>query len=159
MARKRMISPTIWEDPEFNRLSVKARLAFIGLISNADDDGYLRGDYRSLRRLIFGFDDTDDEQWLAELKQLKTVHFFEKDDESFAHMLNWEKYQNQHKDRRQASSYPVCSKCRTSVGQMPDNVGQTTAEVSKLSKGSKDKEVSSGYKNFLKAKTQIGKPV
>jgi hypothetical protein len=150
MARKRMISPTIWEDPEFNRLSVKARLAFIGLISNADDDGYLRGDYRSLRRLIFGFDDVDDEQWLAELKQLDTLHFFEKNSESFVHMLNWEKHQNQRPDRRQPSVYPMCDKCPSNVRQMP-------AEVSKLSKESK--EASKGYQKFLKAKQQIGKPI
>ncbi|HYP29316.1 MAG TPA: hypothetical protein VE262_21575 [Blastocatellia bacterium] len=142
-----MITPTIWEDPEFNRLSIKARLAFIGLISNADDDGYLRGDYRSLRRLIFGFDDTDDEQWLGELKTFKTLHFFEKEGEFFVHLLNWDKYQNQREDRRQPSSYPVCGKCQTSDGQVP-------AKVSKLSK---DKEGSKGYKKFLEAREQIGK--
>src|SRR5438105_2565321 len=108
MARKRMINPTIWEDPAFNKLSVKARLAFIGLISNADDDGYLRGDYRSLRRLIYGFEEKDDEQWLPELKTFKNLHFFEKDDEVFVHLLKWDTHQLQRDDRRIPSIYPLC---------------------------------------------------
>jgi hypothetical protein len=109
--------------------------------------------------LIFGFDDTDDEQWLAELKQLDTLHFFEKQGESFVHLLNWEKHQNQRPDRRQPSVYQVCDKCPSLVRQMP-------AEVSKLSKdkearevSNKDYSLSEKYKEVLAGKGSIGKQI
>ena len=151
MARKRMISPTIWEDPAFNTLTITARLAFVGMISNADDDGYLRGDQRSLKRLVFGFDETlDDVMWYEALKKYKNVHFYENKGEIFCHLLNWDKYQAQRDDRRQPSTYPQCSICQADDGQV-------TAKVSKLSKGSK--QVSKGYEKFQEAKKTIGKPI
>lgn len=39
MARKRMISPEIWESQSFGELSMLAKVLFIGMISQADDDG------------------------------------------------------------------------------------------------------------------------
>ena len=39
MARRRMIAPEIWESSSFSKLSNFAKLIFIGLISNADDEG------------------------------------------------------------------------------------------------------------------------
>ena len=114
MARKRMLDPHIWEDPSFNNISIEARLLFIGMISNADDEGYIRGDAGSLKRLIFGFDNIDSdtmEDTISQLKGVRSIHFFEYDNEWFAHLLNWNEYQKQQKDRIQASVYPKCSKC------------------------------------------------
>lgn len=136
-----MISPTIWDDPAFNRLSHKARLGFIGMISNADDEGYLRGEYGSLKKYIFGYDKEDDEQWLPELKTFKNLHFYEKDGETFVHLLKWHEYQAQQKERIQKSTFPKCSICLASDKQ-------TLTEVSKLSKESK--EVSKGLENLRK---------
>lgn len=118
MQRKRSLSPTIWEDPSVNKMSRDGRLAFIGIISNADDDGYLRGDYGSLKRLIFGFDDDGKKEWYDELKNFKGLHFFEVNGETYVHLVNWEKYQTQRNDRRQASSYPKCPQCQADDGQM-----------------------------------------
>ena len=39
MARKRMIDPNIWQSEDFNSLSLMGRLLFIGMFSNADDEG------------------------------------------------------------------------------------------------------------------------
>lgn len=39
MARKRMISPCIWESFSFSELSDFSKLVFISLISHADDEG------------------------------------------------------------------------------------------------------------------------
>lgn len=39
MARKRMISPEMWENEGFGELSILAKVLFIGMISQADDDG------------------------------------------------------------------------------------------------------------------------
>ena len=39
MARKRMISPEIWESTSFSALSDLGKIVFISLISHADDEG------------------------------------------------------------------------------------------------------------------------
>jgi hypothetical protein len=121
MQRKRSLNPTIWEDPSVNRMSRDGRLAFVGCISNADDDGYLRGDYGSLKRLIFGFDENDDKKWYEELKNFKGLHFYEVNGEIYTHLVNWEKHQSQKRDRRLASLCPKCPLCRTGGGQVADS--------------------------------------
>lgn len=134
MARKRMIDPHIWEDPSFNKLSFAARLLFIGMISNADDRGYLRGDKGSLKRLVFGFDEIKNEdmdKYIQELKTMKTLHFFEKEDEEYVHLVKWDEYQAQRPDRIQPSVYPVCDKCQTSDGHLPAEVKLSKVKLSK----------------------------
>jgi len=131
MARKRSIDPHIWEDPGFNSLEIPARLIFIGMISNADDEGYIRADAGSIKRLIFGFDNISKEEvqkYLDQIKKLKTVHFYEIDGEEYAHFVKWSKYQKQREDRIQPTTYPKCNICQTSDGQVSDNGGQVPAE-------------------------------
>jgi len=43
MARKRMIDPSIWTDEGMAELTPRQQLCYIGLFSNADDDGRLKG--------------------------------------------------------------------------------------------------------------------
>lgn len=139
-----MIHPSLWEDPNFNNLSDQARLLFIGLFSNADDDGYFRADAKTLRRLVFGYSDKmtleDVVTLLAELHlEMKTVHFYvDENRESYGHFTKWEKFQKQKKDRRKPTMYPLCPICRTSVGQVSD-IGRTNVPVSKV-KLSKEKK-------------------
>lgn len=145
-----MISPTIWDDPGFNKLSHSARLLFIGLFSNADDYGYFRADPGSVRRLVFGFDDinlSDVEKFIAQVKEgIKSLHFFEEGGEVFGHLLKWNDYQAQHKDRIQPSILPPCSICRTAS----DGVG--VSSVSKLSK-----KVSKEPESLKKLRERFGK--
>jgi hypothetical protein len=134
MARKRMIDPHIWEDPSFNNLSIEARLLFIGMISNADDYGYLRGDPGSLKRLIFGFDETTKEkieELLEEIASMKNIHFFTNDKETYAHFIRWNDYQKQQANRMQASVYPSCSNCVADAEQMPKEVKLSKVKSSK----------------------------
>lgn len=142
MPRKRMIDPNIWEDPDFATLSMQARLLFIGMISNADDYGYMRGHAGSLRRLVFGFDDltaSDTQVLINEIAdKLHSVHVYESDNQTYIHLNNWFKYQKQQKDRLQPSLFPECSKCLTSANQM-----LTQVKLSKLSKEKLD-EISVG---------------
>jgi hypothetical protein len=56
MPRKRMIDPDIWDSQQFISLPIPGRLLFIGLFSNADDEGMLRGNPEYLRKIIFGYD-------------------------------------------------------------------------------------------------------
>jgi len=55
VARKRMIDPSVWADDGFGRLSSDAQVMFIGLFSNADDEGRLPGDPKYLASTIFPY--------------------------------------------------------------------------------------------------------
>lgn len=134
VARKRMIDPHIWEDPSFNNLSFGGRLLFIGMISNADDEGFLRGDKGSLKRLIFGFDEISKEQmdeFLVELSNMKTLHFYVNEGEQYVHLVKWSEYQKQRDDRIQASVYPKCVTCQTDGGHLPAEVKLSKVKLSK----------------------------
>lgn len=126
MIRRRMINPSIWQDPSFNGVCIEARLLFIGMLSNADDDGYLRADAGSLKRTVFGFDAFTREEvgaWLDQLSSFRSMHFYEIDGEKYAHFVKWKRYQLLRDDRRVPSEHPVCVKCVSS--------GQPTAAEGK----------------------------
>ena len=142
-----MIDPRIWEDPGFNSLSIPARLLFIGMFSNADDEGYLRADAGSLRRLVFGFDDIatgDVSLWIEELRSLRSLNIYIVGGEQYAQFLKWGEYQKQKAERIVPTTYPKCpevsdkcradvGQCQTSAGQMSDNVRQVPDNVGHLS--------------------------
>jgi len=52
-----MISPDIWQDPWFGKLSHTERVFFIGIISNCDDEGRILGEPPFLRSRIFVYED------------------------------------------------------------------------------------------------------
>lgn len=152
MARKRMIHPNIWEDPAFNKLSHSARILFIGMFSNADDEGFMRADKGSLKRLIFGFDDntTEINNWIGEIKKnCKNIHFYKVDGEEYAHFTRWEKYQSLRKDRVVATTCPECgtclSGCQPTVRQVTDNPPTSDRQLPAEEKGSEEKRSSTSH--------------
>lgn len=52
MPRKRMIDPSIWSDEGLASLTHREQLLFIGLFSNADDEGRLNGTPRAIRLML-----------------------------------------------------------------------------------------------------------
>jgi hypothetical protein len=52
MARKRMIDPSIWTDEGMAELTAHQQLLYIGLFSNADDDGRLKGSPAAIRLML-----------------------------------------------------------------------------------------------------------
>lgn len=97
MARKRMIDPTFWEDEKLGTMLVECRLLFMGLISQADDDGRLRGNPALIRSLIFPYDDgltaaTVDE-WLSCLHNNGLILRYSVDDERYIWIINFDKHQ------------------------------------------------------------------
>lgn len=139
-----MINPSIWESSKVNVLGRDARLLFIGLISNADDDGYFRADTRAIRKAVFGMDDLTVDQvgkWVEEVKSMPSVHFYEADGEQYAHFTNWTKHQTLREDRRIPTSHPLCPDCP----QQGDSVVTTKRQpIAAEVKGSKGK-LSKGY--------------
>lgn len=97
MARRRMIDPSIWSDPIVGSLSDAARILFVALISNADDEGRIDADVRWLKRTVFGFRDTTTAEvdgYLQELTDnLRSVVVYEADGRRYAQLLNWKQFQ------------------------------------------------------------------
>jgi hypothetical protein len=109
MARKRMIDPSFWEDLDIAKLSVPARLCFLGMLSHADDDGRIEADPRYIKRAVFGFDDElssgDVAHLLSEIvTSCSNVIFYEVNGRALAAFRNWERYQ--YIQKPQASKLP-----------------------------------------------------
>ena len=76
MARIRSIKPEIWMSPQVMNLSMEARLLWIGLITQADDEGRGTADPRRVKAAIFGGDDvssTDVRRMLDELAKQRLI--------------------------------------------------------------------------------------
>lgn len=57
MARIRSIKPTFWTDAKIQRMTVDARLMYIGLWNYADDEGRFLADARLIKAAVFPIDD------------------------------------------------------------------------------------------------------
>jgi hypothetical protein len=57
MARRRMIDPDFWTDPEVNQCSYPGKILILGCMSNADDEGRIQAHPSLLKSRIFIYDD------------------------------------------------------------------------------------------------------
>lgn len=96
MARKRMIDPDIWTDDKVLKLSWTAVPFYIGLITQADDDGRIRYDVASLRAKIGPRDEVTCEHvevWMWECVEVGLVLVYEHENVLFAYLPGWPDYQ------------------------------------------------------------------
>lgn len=98
MARKRMIDPGIWTSEDFSSLSMLARLVWVGLISNADDEGRGRANIAYLKSQLFPYDDELSlkkiENALKEIEKLMSIRFYEVENKKYYQLTKWAKFQN-----------------------------------------------------------------
>lgn len=77
MARIRTIKPEFWGDPKTARVSRDARLLFLGLLNESDDEGRQLGTTKRIAGVVFPNDDDVTESmvdcWLRELEQVELV--------------------------------------------------------------------------------------
>lgn len=98
MPRKRMIDPSIWTDEDLGGLGFVERLLFIGLISHADDEGYVRAHPAFLKACIFPYDDISVDNVCEYrdtlLLRLRTLELLEDDGgKEIIRFVNWTEYQ------------------------------------------------------------------
>lgn len=96
MARIRTIKPEIWHDEFFASLPYEGRLLWIGLITQADDEGRLRGNPNLLRSMIFPYDTITGkriETILRRLEQGCLILRYEARGEAFIQLAKWSKHQ------------------------------------------------------------------
>lgn len=97
MARIRSIKPELWLSAQVMNLSHSARLLFIGLITQADDEGYGSSDPRKLKAAIFGGDDVtlaNVGEMLSEIVTQRLVVIYEADGYGALYWLpSWKEHQ------------------------------------------------------------------
>ena len=76
MARSRIIKPEFWSDEKLAKLSLQARLLYIGLWNTSDDAGTTQGHPLWLKSQIFPYDQistTQIRRWLQDLVNLGRI--------------------------------------------------------------------------------------
>lgn len=130
MARKRMIDPNFWQSEDISKLSYFARLVFIGLFSNADDEGRGRAKAAYLKSMIFPYDEDIEivkkvDEALDEIAKSVSIIFYKIDDSEYFQLTKWKNWQNV--ERPTKSKIPAyfegCEITRRGVSQ-----GQTDNE-------------------------------
>lgn len=128
-ARIRTLKPEIWEDEKLGRCSIGARLLFIGLITQADDEGRFKAAPTTLRARVFPHDDPlehangqlpgigagglDVDGWLDELAAAGIVRLYEVRGERFGDLPGWLKHQRI--QRPSPSTIPPRPRAKTSA--------------------------------------------
>ena len=97
MARKRMLSPDIWESESFSSLSDLAKIVFISLISHADDEGRGKASAGFVKSMTFPYDEgkrvTDISKALQEIAQKMSVRVYNVNGSEYYCLTNWTAWQ------------------------------------------------------------------
>ncbi len=97
MARKRMIDPNIWQSEDFGKLSLLAKIVFIGLFSLADDEGRGRANPVYLKSTLFPYEESmrsaDIAKTLFEISSNMSVIFYSYDGSDYYSLYNWNEWQ------------------------------------------------------------------
>lgn len=96
MARTRMIKPEFWDDEKLAKVSRDARLLFVGLWSNSDDYGVVKGHPAWLKNRIFPYDEiplATFDGWLTELTAIRVIIPFLHNGERYFHIRNFCRHQ------------------------------------------------------------------
>lgn len=126
MARKRMIDPDFWSDEAVGALSLCGRLLFMGLISQADDEGRLRGNPALIRSQLFPYDEDVTasvvSQELVAIERVGLIVRYAVDGQQFIWVRNFSKHQTINKPT--ASKLPPPPDV-TSPAPLPEDYGST----------------------------------
>ncbi len=108
MPRIRSIKPYIWGDDALGGVSRDARLLFVGMMTQADDDGRLVATGSALAGAIYPYDDLPTrlvERWRDELRSAGLIRVYRAGRATYAVLVGWDKHQRIQK--RQPSSLPA----------------------------------------------------
>ena len=143
MARIRSLKPELWQDEAVGACSHSARLLFIGLITQADDEGRLAGAKRLLWSLLYPWEDYDPdslEEWLTELVEGELIQRYESRGRDYIALPTWKTHQR--------ISHPTASKLpkpRGRPGGKPKRAGSLrTSSASKPEDSTHSPEDSAG---------------
>ena len=113
MARRRMIDPHFWESADVAKLDIFARYVFVGMFSNADDEGRGMGGATYIRSMVFPHDDISlakVKKALESISENLSVQFYSVDGAEYYQFTNWSKWQRVDKPRESLLPSPDDSK-------------------------------------------------
>lgn len=97
MARNRMIKPEFWSDAKIGKLSLGARLLFIGIWNFADDYGVISASPRRLLGEVFENDESvsldNISEWIEELVGSGRLVRFNADEKVWLYVKRWKEHQ------------------------------------------------------------------
>jgi hypothetical protein len=161
MPRRRMVDPQIWRNEKVGSLPDAGRLLFIGIFSQADDDGRLNASPRFLMANIFPYDKDKTEEDIRHLRDqcagLGLIRVYTNGKKEYLDIPGWSEHQQIRKDRYSPSSLPSFEEADnqpTAIGQ-PSSNQATTIEHPNIVKSSLVKSSTpSGAQRALKKETQ-----
>lgn len=122
MARRRMVDPGFWQSENMAKLTIRQRLLFIGLFSNADDEGRLGGKPALIRSIVFPYEDIsikDIEEDLKNIEATGSIFRYSVKGNSYIQVTGWEKYQRV--DKPKPSNIPPPSENDSKIDSKIDS--------------------------------------
>ena len=103
-----MIKAEFWDDEKLSRISLGARLTFIGTWTFSDDNGVIKGNTNWLVSRIFPYSDDLPEfkSWIEELENIGVIRPFQANGEKFYHIVNFLKHQVINRPSKQRNPAP-----------------------------------------------------
>jgi len=110
MPKRRMISPEIWFNEKFASLPDPGRLLFIGIFSNADDDGRLKASPKYLKAHIFPYDENKTLDEITEMRDRLAedglIRVYSRNGTEYLDLPGWKEHQLIRQDRYKPSELP-----------------------------------------------------
>lgn len=113
MARIRSVHPGLWTDERFASVSMAARLLFIGIWNECDDQGSFEWSPIKLKMRILPADSVDAGELLAELEAVGNILAYEIGGRKFGAVRNFAQYQ---RPKKPNSLYPQTDEVRNFTG-------------------------------------------
>jgi hypothetical protein len=122
-----MIDPGIWQSQDFGNLTTLAKLVFIGLFSQADDEGRGRANTQYIKNTLFPYDEkmqkSDIEKSFSEIADYMSIRFYEIGGSEYYALTNWSVWQKV--ERPTPSRMPEPGEGAQIVrGDIPDKSGK-----------------------------------
>lgn len=141
MARIRSVKPELPSDKKMAGIPIAARYTFVLLITQADDEGFIRGEKRQLLGTLYPHDESVTqaqlEAWLEALIGVGAIQFRHTvDGARVVQLTNWQ--------RHQRIQNPSPSKIRESLTTENGDITESFRSPSALEVGSRKKEVGEG---------------
>ncbi len=113
MARIRSVHPGLFTDEAFVELSMAARVLFIGLWTECDDQGVFEWKPRTIKMRLLAADTVEVEPLLAELVAVGGVRRYEVDGRQYGAVRNFARFQ---RPKKPNAIHPLPAEFRTYVG-------------------------------------------
>ena len=132
MARKRMIDPGIWDSEDFSNLDNFAKLIWIGLFSQADDEGRGKAKSTYLKSILFPYSEDNNlakkvDKALTEIAKCMSITFYKNEGNEYYQLENWNRWQKV--DKPQKSKISPC--CESSL-IIRRTIGEQSAKAREL---------------------------